>query len=229
MNKNLHKYFESSIILDDISDHLPLLVLLKQTKLLDNKLINFESRKLNENTIRLIKQKLFQVDWTQILNAANCSDNFDLFSSKLNEIMDSVSPLMKVRISAKRKYREPWMTRGLEISGHRKLCLYKETLKADAMCKDITKYKEYRNMYNRTKCCLKLQYYQNKDTEFINDSKKLWGVLNQVIGKMKNKGSIIPFITVDGLKIHSPGRISNEFGKFYSTIGESMASKITKG
>ena len=143
MSKNLHSYFESSIILDDISDHLPLLVLLKQTKLLDNKPINFESRKLNENTIMLIKHKLFQVDWTKLLNAINCSDNFDLFSTKLNEIMDSVSPLMKVKISAKRKYHEPWMTRGLEISGRHKLCLYKETLKVTAMRKDITKYKEY--------------------------------------------------------------------------------------
>ena len=117
----------------------------------------------------LIKQKLFQVDWTKLLNATNCSDNFDLFSSKLNEIMDSVSPLVKVKISTKRKYREHWMTRGLKISGHCKLCLYKGTLKATAMCKDITKYKEYRNTYNRTKQCLKLQYYQNKATEFIND------------------------------------------------------------
>ena len=117
----------------------------------------------------LIKQKLFQVDWTKLLNATNCSDNFDLFSSKLNEIMDSVSPLVKVKISTKRKYREPWMTRGLKISGRCKLCLYKGTLKATAMCKDITKYKEYRNTYNRTKQCLKLQYYQNKATEFIND------------------------------------------------------------
>ena len=110
VSRNLHKYFESAIILDDISDHLPLLVLLKQTKLLDNKPINFESRKLNENTIMLIKQKLFQVDWTRLLNATNCSDNFDLFSSKLNKIMDSVSPLVKVKISAKTKYHEPWMT-----------------------------------------------------------------------------------------------------------------------
>ena len=151
VSKNLHKYFESLIILDDISDHLPLLVLLKQTKLIDNKPIIFESRKLNENTIMLIKQKLFQVDWTKLLNATNCSDNFDLFSTKLNEIMDSVIPLMKVKISAKRKYSEPWMTRGLEISGCHKLYLYKETLKVTAMRKDITKYKEYRNMYSRTK------------------------------------------------------------------------------
>ena len=177
----------------------------------------------------LIKQKLFQVDWTRLLNATNCSENFNLFSPKLNEIMDSVSPLVKVKISAKRKYREPWMTRGLEISGHHKLCFYKETLKATATCKDITKYKEYQNMYNRTKQCLKLQYYQNKAAEFITDSKKLWGILNQVIGKTRNKGSIIPFITVDGLKIHLPCRIANEFGKFHSTIGESMASKITQG
>ena len=140
VSKNLHTYFESLIILDDISDHLPLLVLLKQTKLLDNKPINFESRKLNENMIMLIKHKLFQVNWTKRLNATNCSDNFDLFSTKLNEIMDSVSPLTKVKISTKRKYCEPWMTRGLEISGHHKLCLYKETLKVTAMCKVITKY-----------------------------------------------------------------------------------------
>ena len=84
-------------------------------------------------------------------------------------------------------------------------------------------------MYNRTKQCLKLQYYQHKATEIISDSKKLWGILNQVVGKMKNKGSIIPFVTVKGLKIHLPHRIANEFGKFYSTIGESMACKITQG
>ena len=130
---------------------MPVLVLLKQTKLLDNKPIKFESRKLNGKSITLIKQKLFQVDWTRHLNATNCSENFDLFSFKLNEIMDSVSPLVKVKISAKRKYHEPWMTRGLEISGRHKLCLYKETLKATATCKDITKYKEYQNIYNRTK------------------------------------------------------------------------------
>ena len=57
--------------------------------------------------------------------------------------MDLVSPITKVRISAKQKYIEPWMTRGIEISGQQKLCLYRETLKASAMCKDIMKYKVY--------------------------------------------------------------------------------------
>ena len=65
--------------------------------------------------------------------------------------MDSVSPLIKIRISAKHRYREPWMMTGLEKSGLKKLCLYKETLKASATHKDITLYKDYQNVYNKTK------------------------------------------------------------------------------
>ena len=58
----LHKYFESAIILEDISDHLPTLALLKQTKLVDDKPIEFESRKLNPERIKVMKQKLLLVD-----------------------------------------------------------------------------------------------------------------------------------------------------------------------
>ena len=121
------------------------------------------------------------------------------------------------------------MIRGSEKSSSKKLCLYRETLKNTTSCKDITAYKEYRNMYNKTKRRAKFDYYQNKASDFIADSKKLWGLLNQVIGKIKNKGSIIPYITVNCLKIHSATRIADEFGKFYSTLGESMASKIVPG
>ena len=143
VRERLHKYFESALILEDILDHLLTLALLKQTKLVDDKPIEFESRKLNPERIKVIKQKLVLVDWTRHLNADNCSDNFDLLLSKLNEIMDSVSPVTKVRLSAKHKYIEPWMTRGLEIPGWQKVCLYMETLKASALHKDIMKYKAY--------------------------------------------------------------------------------------
>ena len=70
------------------------------------------------------------------------------------------------------------MMRGLEKSGLKKLCLYKETVKASTTHKDITLYKDYQNVYNRTKRKAKTEYYQNKATEYISDSKKLWGILN---------------------------------------------------
>ena len=76
---------------------------------------------------------------------------------------------------------------------------------------------------------MKLKYFQNKSVEFASDSRKLWRLLNQIIGKTKNKGSIIPYITINGLKTHAPNKMANEFGKFYSTVGERMASKIVQG
>ena len=42
-------------------------------------------------------------------------------------------------------------------------------------------------------------------------------------------GSIIPFITVDGIKIDNPDEIANSFGKFYSTIGSRLVSEIAVG
>ena len=161
VSKNLHKFFESAILIEDMSDHLQLLILLKQTKLICNKRIEFETRKLNVKNINLIKYESYQVDWTKHLSSNSCSENFDSFAAKVNEIMDSVSPLVKIRISAKRKYREPWMMRGLEKSGIKKLFLYKETLKASAARKDITLYKDYRNVYNKTKQKARIEYYQN--------------------------------------------------------------------
>ena len=77
------------------------------------------------------------------------------------------------------------MTRGLEVSGRCKKKLYKESVKATATSDDLDKYKTYRNNYNQAKHALKLTYYPNKAKEFANDPKKLWNLLNQVIGKSK--------------------------------------------
>ena len=51
-------------------------------------------------------------------------------------------------------------------------------------------------------------------------------MINRVIGKVKHTSSIIPHITIDGLKIYNPKKIANEFGRFYSSLGEKLASKI---
>ena len=151
VSENLQKYFESAVILDDISNHLPTLALLKQTKFLDKKPLVFKSQNLSKVKIAKFKTKLYEVDWTRHLDANSCGDIVDLFLSKVNEIMDTISLIKTVKISAKRKYVEPWMTWGLEISGCNKKYLYKNTLYLDASNIAITKYKAYRNHYNKAK------------------------------------------------------------------------------
>ena len=60
---SLQKDFDSSIIISDISDHLPSIFLAKQTKVINNDRIEFESRCLSETKISKIKKRLDEVDW----------------------------------------------------------------------------------------------------------------------------------------------------------------------
>ena len=49
---NLHRNFESTILIEDMSDHLPILAMLKQTRLLNTEPIKFESRYLDETKLK---------------------------------------------------------------------------------------------------------------------------------------------------------------------------------
>ena len=72
-------------------------------------------------------------------------------------------------------------------------------------------------------------YYTTKCIDYKDNMQKIWHVINQTIGKTKHSGSIIPYISVDGIKTYDAKRISNEFGKFYANIGQNLASKISPG
>ena len=109
-----HRNFDSAILISNISDHLPTLALLKQTKLCDKKPLEFESRNLAIEKIEKIKLELLHTDWMELLNAPDCNENFNKFHNKAQEIMNSVAPLKTFRVSARHRHVKPWITKGLE-------------------------------------------------------------------------------------------------------------------
>ena len=90
-------------------------------------------------------------DWIGLLTGMTCDDKFNQFSSIVNATLDEIGPPKTVKISAKRRYVEPWMTRGLEDASRTKLKLYKKHLQKDSTDEDHLKYKRYRNIYNKLK------------------------------------------------------------------------------
>ena len=58
ISKLLQRSFDSMILVEDISDHLPSLVLMKQTKMRNKEPLNFTSRALNNNKIKCINDEL---------------------------------------------------------------------------------------------------------------------------------------------------------------------------
>ena len=229
VSSNLHKKYESAIIINDMSDHLPTLTMLRQTKLKNDTSLTFESRNLNEMNLKSINAELKQINWNEKLMGPNCNENYNIMTNLINRSMEKYSPLKKIRISSKRIYIEPWMSRGLEISAKKKEKLYKKTLTLNCPEEDIISYKSYRNFYNKTKRNMKIQYYTNKIKENMENTKKMWSTINEILKKQKHKGSIITHININGVKTYDSHKIANEFGKHYSSIGPNLACSIGKG
>ena len=126
-----------------MSDHLPTIALMKQTKITDKNPIEFQSRLLNPERISNISQKLRDIDWIGHLNSKSCDTNFNTFCNLLHGTMDTEAPLKCVHISAKRKFSKPWLTQGIESSNRKIKQLYKETLKSNCMTESLNKYKQH--------------------------------------------------------------------------------------
>ena len=93
VSSKLHRSFDSVIILSDISDHLPLLVLLKQTKLLNKDPLEFTSINLNARKISEINDSLNNVDWNGILTSENINTSFNSLCDHVKKTMDEIAPL----------------------------------------------------------------------------------------------------------------------------------------
>ena len=106
------------------------------------------------------------VDWVGLFTGTTSNQKFNQFSDKVESVLDEVAPVKKVKISAKKRFVEPSMTRSLALASEKKLKLYKKTLSATCTEDDITIYKSYRNTYNALKRKLKNDYYRTKCTEY---------------------------------------------------------------
>ena len=104
--------------------------------------------------------------------------------------------------------------------------LYTKSIKSNASTQEITKYKNYKKTLDKLKRVSKISYYHMKCSKFKNNTKKLWKLINRVIGKTSDKNSIINYIKVNEVDILNEKEIANEFGKYFSSVGKTFANQI---
>ena len=173
ISRMLQQSFDSMILIEEISDHLPSLVLMKQTKMRNKDPLCFKSRSLTDTKIGLIKDELKMKDWNGILRSDNVNTNFENFCNELETTVEKYAPVREVRISWKRKYIEPWMNKLVERASEKCKSLYKKSISNGATDEDIDHYKKYRNTYNKLKRTVRIEYYASKCTEYGKNTKQL--------------------------------------------------------
>ena len=123
--------------------------------------------------------------------------------------------------------RDPWLSSGIRKSLHKQKILYQAMLRS-AKKEALEKYKCYRNTLKRLVRHSKSKYFLVKCTEFKNNSKKLWGLINRTISKSHNKLDSIDKIKVENIYKSDANSITSAFCNHFSTVGRSSAEKISK-
>ena len=227
VNQRHCENYISLILINDMSDHLPCLTVLKNVVPYKNEKVKFKSRSLKG--LGRLKEELAVMDWSALENEADVDIQTEFLQNKMRKLLDAHCPETELTISSKTLRREPWLTKGLMTSCKKSRDLYKKTLDPTTNnCLSVLKYKQYSNTLTRLKQYAKVAYYQAKCAEFRHNTKNLWKLINKITGKVNNKCEVIDCIRVDKVRCYSSQLIANEFGEFFANIGRTYANRIPK-
>ena len=228
ITQNCCSSYESNVLIDDISDHLPSVCILKNAKVSRKKLITIKSRDTRKRNMDALKKSLDCTDWSELSKLKNVNDKAEWLHNKLVEKIDYYVPFRTHTINYKNLRREPWLTAGILHSIKHSKKLYSKSIRSDAKETEIKEYKEYNRLLQKLKRASKKNYYGCKCIEFKNNTKKLWKIINEVSGKSNNKDNLIDSLKVDNLHVYESQKIANTFGNYFATVGEKFANKIPK-
>ena len=88
---NNYGKFNSGIIMNDISDHLPIFVCMGTKQKVSTKPLTIKCRKLDDDKINEISRAIDQTDWTSI-ESLPIEAAFDFFNNKLLAALDKIAP-----------------------------------------------------------------------------------------------------------------------------------------
>ena len=117
--------FESNILIDDISDHLPTVLTLKGVLANKKDKVKITSRDMQPSSINALVRYLYSIDWTNYTNNTNYDENVSKIHQVLIEALDEYIPETTHSINCKQLRREPWLTTGKQTSTRKSKLLYK--------------------------------------------------------------------------------------------------------
>ena len=101
------------LIVEDISDHLPILIIFRnQNKSLKECKV-IKSQNLNGPRLDRINSELKQIDWDELLGNMDVSAGFLKFHTMLCKSIDNHAPEIQRKVKYKKIVKDPWITHGI--------------------------------------------------------------------------------------------------------------------
>ena len=128
---NLVPNVSSYIVIEDMSDHLPIILKIRNVQLAKKKQTVIESRDLRPKNVERLKESINNCDWQGLLSNViprndqtknvipqnvSVNDMFNRFHNKILDLLDTHVPVKKRTVNSKKFRKEPWLTNGMCIS-----------------------------------------------------------------------------------------------------------------
>ena len=164
-------------------------------------------------------------NWKEILEDTDVNTGFEVFHNTLQNNIEKYAPEKERKVNYNKIIRDPWITTSLMKSLTKQKRLYKEmlTTKTEQAKK---KYTDYRNTLKKLLRHSRIKFIRDKCEEYKQNSRKLWELINRIVGKENNKKHVIDSIKIQEKNIYDPKGITSELCNFFANIGEKYATNI---
>ena len=211
----------SGILFTGITDHFPVFSINYGTKILE-KVSSYKTRILSLSNMESFANKLRLENWQDVLSSDNGSETFKLFYTKFCTLYDNAFPVKHVKTGYKTK--KIWLSDGLRKSIKIKNRIYMKQLRSP--CEEYTReYKRYKSCLNRLMRNAERNHYKDILDKNRNNTKKLWGILKDIINKKKSTTRPKQFVIGDEV-VTNENIIADKFNDYFTNVGSNLAEKI---
>ena len=151
---------QSGIILNDISDHLPVFAFCNSVSFPCKKAKKAYKRDFGEENLVNFHTSLSRVDWPNVVVGQDSNIQFNAFALEYNTLFEECFPLKVIKLNRSNTSMTPWISRGLLVS-IKKNGFYKKLIKNTTPAREL-QYKAYKNKLNHLIRIAKRSYYENK-------------------------------------------------------------------
>ena len=219
---------DSGLLVNDISDHLPVFALCPCIVKRDvNEHSNKCIRHLSEENINALKCNLMQNSWHTVIGSENANIAYDNFLHDFTQMYNKHCPVSTVRPKVLTiSFKKPWFTKGLRNACIKKNHLYKAFLSSRSIISE-TRYKSYKNKLTGILRSTKKQYYSSLLAQKKNYIAGTWKVLKTVMGTPRLGNHYPDQFVNDGITISNKEDVANMFNNYFTNIGPELSKDIT--
>jgi hypothetical protein len=230
-----HDFSETTagILWHNISDHQPCFVTLDY---LTNSFISKKYVKVYVNTpdaIAGFKAELADTCSSHKFDSNLTNDpniNYNILNNNILSALQNHLPIKTVKFQKHKHKKNDWITFGIIRSIKYRDRLYADLHMTDANSDAYESKKQNLATYNRIlKQNIRLakkNYYQQCFEKFKDDVKKTWSAINGMLSRTKELKDFPKYFLIHGQYVSDIKTISNEFNKFFVTVGNIQTSNI---